>query len=157
MVSKNKSIWLLSSFVASFNQNQKYLRFFNRPSDISIYTLEQCPTQWKDFKNCVRLVYAIPVKMDASCSLWKGYQMNEEHLNLMWVRLSPKFLKDGFSVYEQPEIKNLVLWWIICMAIVILMLAGATISINLMWKRRQYVKRWFTKINSSFLITNIYF
>ncbi|XP_045473236.1 uncharacterized protein LOC123679793 [Harmonia axyridis] len=112
-----------------------------KSDDVVIYTLEQCPTQWPDFQNCIRLVYAVPVKTNKGCTLWKGYQLSKEHLDLMWSRLALKYLSNGFTVYKQPEINDLLTWWVVCMILLTLLFAITIISINLVWKRRQFLKR----------------
>ncbi|XP_044745239.1 uncharacterized protein LOC123307094 [Coccinella septempunctata] len=161
-VSKYSTVFISGCSIEQFNEDKKLIKELKddivamaedytetegfcltkkiEPEDVNIYTLEQCPTQWQDFANCVRLVYSLPLKTDSSCSLWKGYQLAEEHLNIMWTRLASKYLK-GFSVYEQPEINSLLTWWVICIILVILLFAAAIISVNLIWRRNKFLKR----------------
>ncbi|KAL3289234.1 hypothetical protein HHI36_003667 [Cryptolaemus montrouzieri] len=111
-----------------------------KPEDVNISVFEQCSSQYPDFENCVRMVYALPVIIDEDCSLWTGYQLTQAHLDIMWSRMADDYLTNGLQAYSAPS-TNKVTWWITTTIFSTLCVIGVMIFANMAWKRRDILKR----------------
>lgn len=97
-------------------------------SNIIISKLSLCSTNWHNTDKCIELRFGIPVELKKnSKSPWKGYQMNSDHLQIMWDRYSYKYLK-GLWEYVYPDINSSIKWEILIAIGVIFGFAASLIA-----------------------------
>ncbi|KAJ8978980.1 hypothetical protein NQ317_001453 [Molorchus minor] len=97
--------------------------------NVVIHKLSLCPLNWPDFDICTELIFALPVNlMEDANSLWSGYQLTTNHLEIMWSRYASKYLPNDITYYFSLDTGSLK-WGIVIATVV---LVGFIICMALM-------------------------
>ncbi|EFA06174.2 hypothetical protein TcasGA2_TC009021 [Tribolium castaneum] len=108
---------------------------------VMISEISRCPYSWPHSETCVRITFKLPIFYNESSSV-QDYQLNTERLEDMWLRWDQLddqcFSNHSFSVYEEPDIEQSIVWWAIGISIVLL------VFIALLW----FLKSFSAKVKS---------
>lgn len=87
-------------------------------SNVQIRQIVECSSRYPTCASCVKVTFAVPVNLkEDPSSPWSGYQLNDQHLKIMWDRLSSKYITDGISECPQEHINSWVKWQIVLIAV----------------------------------------
>nr|XP_023014756.1 uncharacterized protein LOC111504442 [Leptinotarsa decemlineata] len=100
--------------------------FFFRINNVVIRRVDRCPAKWPEYETCAKITFGIPIVLENNAvSMWKGYQLNEFHLKIMWDRYHKKYIDNDFVPFVIPNVFKWVKWEII-------VFCGITVAIMLL-------------------------
>ncbi|XP_044265049.1 cell wall protein DAN4-like [Tribolium madens] len=109
---------------------------------VMISEITRCPYSWPHSETCVQITFKLPIFYNESSSV-QDYQLNTQRLEDMWLRWDQLdeqcFSNHSFSVYEEPDIQQSIVWWAIGISVVLL------IFIALLW----FLKSFSAKVKSA--------
>lgn len=107
-----------------------------------ITEINRCPYSWPHSETCVKIRFKLPIFYNETSTV-KNYQLNTQRLEDMWLRWDQLddqcFSKNQFSVYEEPDVEQSIVWWAVGISLILLAF------IALLW----FLKSFSAKVRSA--------